>query len=211
MAKTFIIGLPRTGTTSLCASFLELGYKTAHTAYTEQSLLSAEVIADTPAYCDFKALDDHFPNSQFIYLERDTELWLPSIKSLLNRMIKNINNDSGGFNPILKRCFKTIFAPFDAEHINSEEHLLQCYQHHQQVVFEHFRNRPKDLLSIDISQPESLAALLNFLDKPKNSLKHFPHLNKNQKIIAWNHISHPLKIGSNLAGPRGRKFIEYKT
>lgn len=210
MAKIFIIGLPRTGTTSLCASFLDLGYKTAHTAYTEQSILSADVIADTPAYCDFKALDSLFPKSRFIYLERDAELWLPSIKGLLNRMIKNINNDSGGFNPTLKRCFKTIFTPFDEEHINSEEHLLQCYQRHQQAVRNYFYNRPKDLLSIDISQPESLTALLNFLNKPENRLKCFPHLNKNQKIIAWNSINHPLKIGSNLAGPRGRKFIEYK-
>ncbi|MEM7388342.1 MAG: sulfotransferase, partial [Pseudomonadota bacterium] len=47
-SKIFIIGLPRTGTTSICNSFLQLGYKTAHTAYTQQAITTADVIADTP-------------------------------------------------------------------------------------------------------------------------------------------------------------------
>jgi len=56
-SKIFIIGLPRTGTTSICNSFLQLGYKTAHTAYTQQAIITADVIADTPVFSEYALLD----------------------------------------------------------------------------------------------------------------------------------------------------------
>ncbi|MFQ3195483.1 MAG: hypothetical protein ACI9N3_002317, partial [Colwellia sp.] len=52
--KIFIIGLPRSGTTSICAAMLELGYTVAHTAYTQKTFDQAQVIADTPIFADFK-------------------------------------------------------------------------------------------------------------------------------------------------------------
>ena len=50
MQKIFIIGLPRTGTTSVCVAMLELGFYVAHTAYTDRSFTEAQVIADTPIF-----------------------------------------------------------------------------------------------------------------------------------------------------------------
>ena len=209
MPKLFIISLPRTGTTSVCASLLELGYTVAHTAYTKQCVENADVIADTPAFCDYPQLDQLYPGSKFIYLQRPLEQWLPSITGLLNRMLKNINNTSGGFNPILKRCFKTTFHPFDEAHINNSQHLSLCYEQHRQAILQYFKDRPYDLLNLDISRADGVQQLLQFINRPEAALKAFPHLNRNQKIIAWNHIKHPNKISSNLPGPEGRKFFDY--
>jgi len=206
MSKIFIIGLPRTGTTSLCASLLNAGYKVAHTAYTIEAVTQADVIADTPAFVDYPFFDQHYPGSKFIYLERDFKLWEPSIKQLLMRMDKNINNDSGGFNPILKRCYRAVFNPFDPDHINCGQHLLCCFSKHRAEVLSHFVNKEDQLLTLDISQDGSIDKLADFW-QIEFSEKQFPHLNKGQKIIGWNKIQHPNKISANLPGKLGRKYF----
>ena len=150
MSKIFIIGLPRTGTTSVCVSLLDLGFKVAHCAVTEGSLMAADVIGDTPAYCDYKLLDNRFPGSKYIYLDRATESWLPSIKSLLNNMIMGLNNEQGGFPPAVKRCYKEIFQPITPTSIISDTHLNSCYTRHKSDIHEHFKNRHESFLAIDI-------------------------------------------------------------
>ncbi|WP_320819085.1 sulfotransferase, partial [Thalassolituus sp.] len=42
MSKIFIIGLPRTGTTSISVALLELGFLVAHTAFTKKAFEVAE-------------------------------------------------------------------------------------------------------------------------------------------------------------------------
>ena len=206
--KIFIIGLPRTGTTSLCATLLELGYSVAHTAFTQAAIEQAEVVADTPAYCDYPFLDQRYPGAKFIYLERELSLWLPSIQQLLKRMIKNINNNSGGFNPVLKRCFKSIFNPFELTAINNPQHLSHCYQQHRQQVLRYFAHRPQDLLSLNIADPQAPQQLLGFLGHAADPNLQFPQLNQGQKITAWNKIEHPLKVAANLPGQHGRKYFD---
>jgi len=207
MKKVFIIGLPRTGTTSICVAMLELGYKVAHTAYTDKCMSTAEVIADTPVFCDYQELDKQYPNAKFIYLTRSTELWLPSIKQLLKRMFKNVTRQDGGFNPILKRCFKKIFARegegLSIDDIGSDEFLLSCYQRHQQTIEYHFKNRSKDLLSIDISDDTSYQKLIDFLSIDNTAhnervVSGFIKINVAGKITAWNQVNHPFKIDSNI-------------
>lgn len=200
--KVFVIGLPRTGTTSLCRAMLDLHYKVAHTAYTQDCFEQAQVIADTPAFNDFQQLDRYYPNSKFIYLQRELPLWLPSIKRLLSRMYNNVVRSDGGFNPYIKRCYQTTFSPFSQENIQQDQFLTQCYQKHQQAVIDHFANRPNDLLSIDISKAESFNKLLSFLaiEQEKASRQQFEQLNKAGKVTAWNDISHPLKISSTKNG-----------
>ena len=160
MSKIFIIGLPRTGTTSVCVSLLDLGFKVAHCAVTEGSLIAADVIGDTPAYCDYKILDERFPQSRFIYLERTIASWLPSIKSLLSNMITGLNVENGGFPPAVKRCYKEIFHPITMDSIVSDAHLSSCYTHHKNNINEYFKDRHKSLLSIVlILKPQAILRL----------------------------------------------------
>jgi hypothetical protein len=204
--KIFIIGLPRTGTTSICVALLNLGFKVAHTAYTQRCMETAEVIADTPVFCDYQTLDQQYPKSKFIYLQRSLELWLPSIRQLLQRMHKNIIRADGGFNPILKRCYKQVFSPFELTSFVDDEFLIRCYQKHQQEVGAYFKTRHQDLLTIDVSDNNAYAAMLEFLSlsvideniEKGLSEKVFEKINVGGKITAWNKVRNELKINSHL-------------
>ncbi|AWB68886.1 sulfotransferase family protein [Saccharobesus litoralis] len=201
--KFFIIGLPRTATTSVCVAALELGYKTAHTAYTQQALEQASVIADTPVFGQYPLLDQAFSNSRFIYLQRKLESWLPSIQQLLIRMHDNVINNRGGFNPHIKQNFKQVFSPFTLANIQNEDFLATCYTKHQQAVKSYFSARPNDLLTIDVTEKDSYQAFCQFiLAKPTKDqlIQGFKPINMAGKVTAWNQIKHPLKIASTDQG-----------
>lgn len=202
MTKVFIIGLPRTGTTSVCAAMLELGFKVAHTAYTDRSFVEAQVIADTPIFCDYQHLDKAYPDAKFIYLTRTMDKWLPSIQQLLVRMHTNLVRDDGGFNPIIKRCYQEIFAPYSLENIHNIEFLAHCYQQHERQVQTYFQGRENDFLSIDISLNQSYAELLCFLDIKNKDAKglSFKKLNVGGKVTAWKDIKNELKVDSTNKG-----------
>ncbi|MDP7591777.1 MAG: sulfotransferase [Litorilituus sp.] len=206
--KIFIIGLPRTATTSVCLAMLSLGFKTAHNAYTQQAFTHAKVIADTPVFCDYKILDKHFPNSRFIYLTREAKSWLPSIKQLLERMFVNLQRNDGGFNPYLKRCYHEVFAPLTAENIAQDDFLLQCYQRHQQGVLDYFQYRTSDLLTIDVSESHSFKQLLSFLAiDPNTCHSHgFEKINIGSKVKAWQNINNVLKVESTNKGRIDKKL-----
>ena len=204
--KILIIGLPRTATTSICVTMLALGYKTAHTAYLQSCLDDAQVIADTPVFCDYQALDKYYPNSKFINLTRDLDKWLPSIRQLLSRMYTNLQRDDGGFNPHLKRCFNHVFTPLTRENIDSDEFLTACYKKHQQSVTRYFADRTQDLLTLDIAAPDSFAKLIKFLGLPSDTQGEFPLINMKGKVTAWNKVSHPLKVASTRNGRIDSQF-----
>lgn len=202
MTKIFIIGLPRTATTSVCLAMLGLGFKTAHNAYTANAFSEAQVLADTPIFCDYQTLDKHFPNSKFIYLTRESSNWLPSIKQLLQRMIVNLQRSDGGFNPYLKRCYNEVFSPLTPENITQDEFLLQCYQRHQQGVLDYFKTRSNDLLTIDVSDAQSYQQLLAFLnlEPSQGRASGFEKINIGGKVKAWQDINNVLKIESTNKG-----------
>ena len=202
MSKIFIIGLPRTGSTSICAAMLELGFRVAHTAYTDRAFSEAQVLADTPIFCDYQHLDSAYPDAKFIYLSRAMDKWLPSIKQLLARMHSNLIRDDGGFNPIIKRCYQEIFTPYSLDNINNVEFLAQCYQQHETQVQQYFTDRDSNFLSLDISDSESYNQLLSFLNFPESEIvsSGFKRLNVGGKVTAWKDIKSSLKVDSTNKG-----------
>ena len=203
-AKVFVLGLPRTGTTSICSTLLSLNYHVAHTAYTQTTFEKANALADTPIFNDYKELFQYYPNSQFIYLTRDSEKWIPSIKQLLLRMYNNVVRDDGGFNPIIKRCYGEIFSPFTLENINSDDFLMACYNKHKAAVTQFFEENDYPVLFIDISKPGDYQKMLSFLNKGNHQNEHtdsgFPVLNQGGKVTAWKDLKHPNKIDSTKNG-----------
>lgn len=200
--KIFIIGLPRTATTSVCVALLEQGFKTAHTAYTRTAIEQAQVIADTPVFCDYPDLDKRFANAKFIHLNREMNAWLPSIKQLLNRMYINLQRADGGFNPHIKRCYQHVFSPLNKENINDDDFLTACYTKHFNQAQAYFKHRPNDFLSIDVSAPNSYQNMLSFLNVNANANIHygFKPINLAGKVTAWNDIKDPNKIPSTHNG-----------
>lgn len=204
LSKIFVLGLPRTGTTSICSTLLSLNYCVAHTAYTQTTFDKANAIADTPVFNDYKALHQHYPNSQFIYLTRNAQKWIPSIKQLLLRMYNNVVRGDGGFNPIIKRCYTEIFSPFTLDNINNDDFLLACYNKHKAAVTQYFEQQEHPVLFIDISKQGDYQKLLTFLNKKgieDNATNlSFPLLNKGGKVTAWKDLKHPLKVDSTKNG-----------
>jgi hypothetical protein len=206
MNKLFIIGLPRTGTTSISVALLD-NFKVAHTAYTKRAFELAEVISDCPCFSDFKQLDEIFPESKFVYLQRPLEQWLPSIQMLLKKMLPSLKSDNY-VNPILKRSFEQTFDLDFVVNPLDESHLTSCYQRHKQLVSNYFYDKG-DLLSIDVSQSDSLPMLLDFLGLQHSGDEKFPHLNIGKRVDNWKEFKHPHKINANMAGREGRKFFDY--
>lgn len=206
MNKLFIIGLPRTGTTSISVALLE-HFNVAHTAYTKHAFELADVISDCPCFSDYQQLDTLFPGSKFVYLQRSLDLWLPSIQMLLNKMLPVLNGEKY-INPILKRSFTETFELDRMTSHLDTEHLTQCYQQHQQAAMAYFSGR-NDLLTIDISQANSLPQLLDFLELPAVGDEQFPHLNIGKRVDNWKAFKSPNKINSNAAGRERRKFFDY--
>ncbi|MFD2166971.1 sulfotransferase [Thalassotalea euphylliae] len=199
--KVWIIGLPRTATTSVCVASLGLGLKTAHTAYTQDSIKDSQVVADTPIFADYQALDKLYPNSKFVNLVRNTESWVPSIRQLLLRMFDNLQRDDGGFNPYLKRCYNQVFAPLTIDNIHDDSFLIDCYNRHQKHIAHYFIGRNQDLLTIDIKDKDSFDMYCAFLDViPPHDHPGFERINIGGKVTAWNKIKHPLKIASTRNG-----------
>ncbi|MCL1137342.1 sulfotransferase [Shewanella pneumatophori] len=208
MNKVFIIGLPRTGTTSISVAMLDYGFKVAHTAYTKHAFTLADIVSDSPCFCDYKQLDGLFPGSKFVYLERDLSLWIPSMQMLVNKMKAELDLTTGTFNPILKRTFNHTFELATTAIPDDAEHLKACYLRHQREVLDYFNGRD-DLLRIDISDSSSLSRLLEFLEVEFDGAPIFPHLNIGKKVACWKEHKHPNKVNANSAGPEHRKFFEY--
>jgi len=209
MNKLFIIGLPRTGTTSISVALLEHNFKVAHTAYTKRAFELADVISDAPCFSDYVQLDELFPGSKFVYLERDLESWVPSIQMLLKKMQPELHEKTGYLHPVLKRSFSTTFELLTTIDPLDHQHLKSCYLKHQDKVFNYFKHR-NDLLSIDVSEKNSLKKLLDFLGIQAENSTDFPHLNKGKQVDNWKEFKHPNKINSLSAGKEHRKFFDYQ-
>lgn len=205
MSKVFIIGLPRTGTTSISVALLEMGLLVAHTAFTKKAFEIADAVSDAPCFSDYRQLDLLFPGSKFVYLNRDLAKWLPSITMLLEKMAPHLESKTGYFSPVLKRSFHHTFPSI---HPLSEDDLTNCYIKHQQAVFNYFKGRD-DFLSIDISESGSLFVLKQFLGMPLQGVADFPKLNVGRNVANWREYKHPNKVNANLAGSEHRKYFDY--
>lgn len=181
---------------------LSLGFRVAHTAYTNACFEHANVIADTPIFSHFKSLDLIYPESKFIYLQRDLDQWLPSISQLLARMRKNLTRQDGGFNPIIKASYKNVFGNLAIENSLNEKALHTCYKSHEAEVDAYFAQDNSKLLRLNLSEPGGFNKLLRFLAiSPEDAqVKGFQRINVNGKVTAWNDIQHENKIPSTRAG-----------
>jgi len=209
MNKLFIIGLPRTGTTSISVALLEHNFMVAHTAFTKRAFELADVVSDAPCFSDYKELDKIFPGSKFAYLDRDLDQWIPSIQMLLKKMEVRLDPITGVFSPVLKRSFNETFALTTTDNPHSSEHLETCYLKHKAEVFDYFSGR-EDFISINLSHGDSLSALLSFLDITVKENKQFPHLNIGRHVAGWKEFKHPNKVNANSAGEEHRRFFDYK-
>jgi hypothetical protein len=173
--KVFCIGFHKTGTTTMRAALEVLGYRVTGPNGTRDPEIAAKLEAmvdrlatefdafqDNPWPLVYRRMDAEWPGSRFILTVRDPDRWLDSIVRHFGKtespMRRLIYGDAAG-------------CPAGNEALYRERMLR-----HNREVLDYFRDRPGDLLTLDLAKDGRWEALCAFLgaavpDEP------FPHAN----------------------------------
>ena len=209
--KIFCIGSGKTGTTSLEKAFKELGVIVGNQREAEllvkdcfkknyQPLLAycktAEAFQDVPfSFLDtYKILDQHFPNSKFILTIRDSsEQWYQSLTKFHAKRFGN------GKIPTWEILKKTNYVYKGWAYINrinayrltekddpyDKTILTTHYEDRNQEIIDYFKDRPNDLLVINLSEPNTYQKFCQFINV-KSDKETFPWENKTTEIKQHN-------------------------
>jgi hypothetical protein len=162
-SKVFCIGYQKTGTTSVGKAIESLGYshsswyKPIFKQYRKDNI--DKVIKRTAYFDSFDdlpwsdkdfipILDKKFPNSKFINLVRNENEWKKSYKRYFNKSIEEV------------------------------EEAYADYLKHQEFVSEYFKNKPDQLLTINVKDSNSFQKIADFLGEDVPSNLKLPHINK---------------------------------
>ncbi|MGM7683380.1 sulfotransferase [Cytobacillus sp. Hm23] len=188
--KIFCIGRNKTGTTSLKKAFEDLGYHVGDQREAENLLVNflekdietiidycnyAEVFQDFPFSWPetYKFLDKAFPNSKFILSVRDdASQWYKSITKFHSKLFadgkriptkKDLMNATYIFKGRPWITHKAIFGDTGNDTYDKDI-LTKHYNQHNKDVIEYFKDRPNDLLVINLAEAGSYERFCKFLD-----------------------------------------------
>jgi len=169
--KVFGIGVAKTGTTSLTEALKILGYSAIHSTEIYRLYDEVNAATDTSIAVRYKELDIIFPNSKFILTTRDLNDWLASFEAHARKLVIDDLDLYRRFE------FSWIRAKLFGKVQFDKDLFAQGYKRHYQDVNDYFRNRPQDILILNICDGEGWPKLCSFLNKPIPSVP-FPNLNK---------------------------------
>ncbi|MBW6401998.1 tetratricopeptide repeat protein [Roseomonas sp. HJA6] len=183
--RVFVIGLSRTGTSSLHQALTELGYCSAHWANPiTNGILSIEdmalfdAVSDAPVADAVEELADRYPSARFILSERPVDLWQRSIEAhyrrrhgapdvaTLRRLLETHAQMPGGIR--WRRVHEGLYTQhtdFAAAHAAHQARVARC-----------FADAPARLLRFDVTAGDGWEKLCGFLQRPRPNTA-FPHLN----------------------------------
>jgi 3'-phosphoadenosine 5'-phosphosulfate (PAPS) 3'-phosphatase len=197
-SKIFGIGLSKTGTTSLARALEILGYETRDylgiTRYSAGDLSSInldeinsnDAFTDTPIPSFYKILDLEYPNSKFILTIRDMDGWLKSCKKQFTQKQADKQNTASNL----------LFMDLYGCTVFDEQKFRYGYENFINDVLHYFKDRPQDLLILDIAAEEGWGKLSPFLGK---SIPETPFPKSNVTLIRWMKINDIIDI-ARLAG-----------
>ncbi len=184
--RIFGIGMHKTGTTSLHNAFQILGLKSGHWEnahwakaiwremnHTGKSptLEMFYALSDLPITLLFRKLDAAYPGSKFILTVRDEWRWLASCAKHWgpgNKFRQQWDNDPFSHIVHEKLYGRTDFDPTT---------FIRRYRRHNSEVLEYFKDRPSDLLTMDMDGGCGWRELCGFLQAPIPSVA-YPISNK---------------------------------
>src|SRR4051794_8563692 len=207
MSKVFGLGLSKTGTSSLAEALNRLGIRTVHYPCDEPTfehlrngryrlpvLEEHQGAVDIPVAPFFAQLDAEYPGSRFVLTVREPEAWLRSVELHWELMM-----DWWHQYPDFKRFQEFISLRAYGAAGFSRERFLQAYETHRRNVERYFRDRPRDLLVLDVCGGEGGEALCPFLgveipDAP------FPHANEwmHQLLAATAELAMVVPLGESM-------------
>jgi hypothetical protein len=174
--RIFGIGMHKTATTSLHHALKILGidsahWKTAHWAKAiweemstwgrSRTLERSYAASDLPITILYDKLDAAYPGSKFILTTRNEDTWIESVRNHWdhdsNRFRADWNHD-----PFTHKVHKLVYGQkgFD------EELFRNRFRKHNADVTEYFKDRPGDLLVMDMDNGAGWGELCGFLGMP---------------------------------------------
>jgi hypothetical protein len=173
--RIFGIGLHKTATTSLHYALNILGYQSAHwksahwaktiweemLAYGRSVMLERSyALSDLPIPLLYEKLDKAYPGSKFILTIRNEYAWLRSVRKHWSP--QNKFRSAWDTDPFTHKIHKALYGQkgFD------EAIFLERYRRHNAEVMHYFRDRPWDLLVMDMQSGAGWRELCGFLRKP---------------------------------------------
>ena len=167
-SKIFGIGMPKTGTNSLTHALQEFGYRSKHYPKNPMEMGATIAATDLPVANNFVDLDKKYENAKFILTVRDDDSWRESAVHHFRSSNKN------------NRAFAHRKKMFNARMPN-EEQLMAGKSAHENKVLTYFKDRPADLLVLDIFNGDGYQEMARFLNRADVPEGRFPHLNKRQE------------------------------
>lgn len=199
--KIFCIGFHKTGTTSLAEALRKLGYRVTgpngvHNPHISENVLAVaaraverfDAFQDNPWPVIYRALDQRYPGSKFILTLREPKSWIRSQVQHFGRRDTEMR--------------KWIYGVGHPE--GNEELYLKRYATHNREVFEYFKDRPDDLLVMDLAKGDGWEKLCPFLGKPVPT-EPFPHANKAADRQARSAQRRATSQGLRGSGPAARQ------
>lgn len=185
MNKVFGLGLSKTGTSSLGEALNRLGIRTIHYPFDESTfeclrngryrlpiLEEYQGTVDIPVAPFYAQLDAEYPGSRFVLTVRDPQAWLRSVELHWELMM-----DWWHRYPDFKRFQEFISACVYGSIGFSRDRFLHVYETHRRNVEHYFRDRPGDLLVLDVCRGEGWEKLCPFLGVDVPDIP-FPHANE---------------------------------
>lgn len=197
--RIFGIGMHKTATTSLHLALRKLGFDSAHwtSAHWAKAIWREMnntgksptmekhyAVCDLPFTLLYRKLDQAYPGSKFILTMLSDEAWIRSAElhwdERCNPMRANWDND-----PFSNRIHEVLYGRRDFD----RDVFLARYRHHNRDVLQYFKDRPDDLLVMNMSELADWQAwgkLCGFLGKPVPNTP-YPHGNRDASGRAWIH------------------------
>jgi hypothetical protein len=187
--KIFGIGMHKTATTSLHHALEILGFdswhwSSAHAAKsiwremnndgTSPTVDKYDALSDLPIPLLYRQLDKAYPGSKFILTTRDEMFWADSVMRHFSN--RNPFREAWSKDPFSNRIHQALYGrqDFDARV------FIDRYRRHNQEVRHYFRDRPDDLLVMEMGlegcHPAGWEALCKFIDASR-PMMNYPSAN----------------------------------
>ena len=179
--RVFAIGLSKTGTSSLTEALRSLGYQTRHFPVEMTALRGGRLklrieeasihqcLTDTPVALFYQQLDKRFPGAKFILTVRDMDGWLKSCEAHFTK-------------PTWGRRMDQLHLELYGSREFDRMGFAKAYERHVSGVNEFFRDRPEDLLVLNIGSGDGWEDLCAFLEVPVPEIP-FPWANKTRSRV----------------------------
>ncbi|GFD97179.1 hypothetical protein KUL156_38440 [Alteromonas sp. KUL156] len=201
--KFFCVGRNKTGTTSLQKAFQQLGFHVGDQRSAEllfdqhffnrefepfiEYCHSAQVFQDVPFsyYEVLETIDKAFPKSKFILSIRDSsDQWYDSLVRFHCKIMGiegRLPNweDIANLSYVSQDLFSKVMTYNGLSEDDPYNKTIMCrnYERHNRFVINYFKNRPDDLLVINLSKDGAYQKFLNFISM-QSSREAFPWENK---------------------------------